>query len=818
MTALEHFFQDLRHTLRQLRKNPGFALAAILVLGLGLGANAAIFSVVNSVLLHGLPYADPARLVVLYERDLEGVSGQANISYPDYRDWRDQSRTLENLAIARNMSFNLSGGNSPEPQRVDGLLCSWTLLPALGNRPMLGRIFTAADDQPGASRVAIISYSLWQKRLGGAAGIVGRGIRLNARDYEIIGVMPKSFAYPAPGTQIWVPVTPSIREEARVRRGWRQFHGLARLRPGIGLEQARLELNGIALRIKKTYPDMALAAGADVLPLEEYAVRNVRTALVVLFGAVGCVLLIACVNIANLLLARVSRRRREMAIRSAMGAPRGRVIRQLLTESSCLSLAGAGFGLLLASFLIDALQAAMPALLNRGSIQPTGDIRLDVPVFLFITLVALVVGLAVGLVPALQLARGDLTVSLKEGGRSVTSGRSHATYRNLLIAAEVALSLVLLVAAGLLLRSFAGIRSVRPGVRTDHLLTAGISLPSSRYRTDAQIAGFTDELRRKLTALSGVRAAEMTNCLPIDGSCGDQFFSIDGHPLPPGHTFDADTWAVSPGFFRTMGIPILRGRGFTAQDEQLARTKSQRYTVVISRSMARQFWPGEDPIGQTIYFGDAPDDPRWEVVGVCGDVLYRLDEKPDPAYFVPLTGWTTFYAVLDTVGRPETLAKAVAQVIASLDPDVPAFQIRTMQEVADSSTSNRRFSAVLIGLFAGTALLLAALGLYGVLSNLVSQRTGELGIRVVFGATRSQVQTLVLRQAMRPVAGGLVVGLVAALAAGRLLRSLLFGVTGTDLPTFATASLLLLAVAVLACMVPAWRAGRIDPAVALRNE
>jgi predicted permease len=814
-----HLLQDLRQTLRQFRNQPGFVVIAVLVLGLGLGANAAIFSVVNGILLHAVPYADPARLVVIYERDVTPGAGRASISYADFEDYRDQARSFESLAIAREMQFNLAGdGRAAGSERIDGAICSWSLLPTLGNQPLLGRVLTAADDRPGAVHVAVISYSLWQSRFGGARDILGQQLRLDSEDYEIVGVMPGSFSFPRPGSKVWVPALPAIGEQARTRRGWRQFHGLARLRAGSSIDQARIELDGIAHRLKVANPGTPMAEGALVFPLQEYAVQNVRTALIVLFGAVVCVLLIACVNIANLLLARASGRQREMAIRAAIGASRGRLIRQLLTESLLLALAGAAFGLLLSTFLINALAAAAPALVNRGAIQPTGEVRLDVWVFLFTALVAVGVGIGVGIVPAFRISRIDLVNRLKDGNRSVTAGRAHSAFRSALVSAEMALSLVLLIAAGLMLRSFIEIRAVRPGVRTDNLLTAGISLPVSRYQTSQQVAAFADELKLRLSAVPGVRAADISTCLPVDGFCGDQFFTIDGRTLPPGHMLDANNWAVSPEFFQTMGIPILRGRAFTAQDSQRAGGKSNRYTAIINESMAKKFWPGEDPIGHTIHFGDGPEDPRWEIVGVCGDVVSGLDREPEPAYFVPFSGWHTFYAVVATTGRPEALSIAVLRVIGSLDPDVPAFKVRTMREVAEGSSSNRRFSALLIGLFASTALLLAAIGLYGVFSNLVSQRIGEIGIRMVLGATRTEVQRMMLEQGMRPVFAGLAGGLAAALAVTRLLRSLLFGVTPTDPTTFAVVSLLLIGVALLACALPTWRAARIDPAVALRYE
>jgi putative ABC transport system permease protein len=815
--TMETLLLDVKNALRQFRKRPAFTAVAIMVLGLGLGANTAIFSVVNAVLLHAVPYVDSDRLVVLYEHDIDPGSGRSSISYADFQDWRSQSRTTVNLAIARDEQFNLADDRSRSPERLEGAIASGNLFAALGNVPLLGRAIAPADDRPGAPLVVVIGYGLWQRRFGGTADIVGRRLRLDGTDYTIVGVMPKAFHYPRAGSEAWIAAAPALSDNARTKRGWRQFHGVARLAPGASVDQARRELTGIALRIKQSNPGMPLASGVEVFPIVEFATHNVRTALLVLFSAVGCVLLISCVNIANLLLARASQRKKEMAIRAAIGASRVRIAAQLLTESSLLAFGGAAVGLLLASFTVEALARGASSLVNRGAIQPVGDIRLDAGVFLFTFFAAGIVGIAVGIMPALRMSRADLTGDLKDNSRSVTAGPGHARVRNTLVATEVALSLALLICAGLLLRSFVAIRAVRPGVRTDHVLTAGVSLPPGAYPRGSDITAFADRLHEKLMALPGVTAAAISSCLPIDGFCGDQFFLIDGHPLPPGKMLDANTWAVSTDFFRATGIPVTRGRSFSDQDIERARAKPARYTAVITEAMAKKFWRGEDPIGQAIRFGDAADDPRWEIIGVCGDVVAGLDEKAEPAYFVPLTEWRTFYAVIATTVAPESLAAAVRQTISTLDPDVPAFRIRTMKEVSDASSSNRSFSTLLIAVFAALALLLSAIGLYGVLSYLVTQRTGEIGIRMVLGATSREVQRLVIRQGMLPVAAGLAVGVAVALAASRWLTSLLFGAASGDAIIFAGASFLVAAVSWLACLVPAARAGSVDPAVALRD-
>jgi len=819
---LETLFQDLAYAARALRKNPGFTAVSVATLALGIGANAGIFSVIHAALLKPVPFPDPDRVMVLYERDVMEVgSGVGVVSLANFLDVQAQSRSFTAMAAARQHSFNLGGdGGRLLPERIEGAICSWGLFPTLAVAPLIGRPFTAADDRPGARHTAVISYGLWQRRFGAAADILQRQVRLDSEAYEIAGVMPRGFAYPYRGVDVWVPVQQSLSTEVIHSRGAHQFYVVARLRPGIRREQARDEANAIMHRIWLDNPGALVGRGAALVPLADVATRRSRPALEVLFGAVGCLLLIACVNIANLLLARGSQRRRELAIRMAVGAGRTRLFRQLLTESVLLSVAGAAVGLLLAYGLTAALAARAPALLNVGDIDTSSEIALNGWVFLFTAAVALVAGAATGFVPAWQAARSQVTDGLKEGGRAATPGQPQGRFRAALVTVEVALSVMLLVAAGLLVRSFAELRRVDPGMRIDHVLTAGLSLPEARYGKRQEISVFAQQLEERLRSLPGVRSVGLVNCLPVGGYCGDNAFSIEGRPLPPGQFFLALDRSATPGYFATAGIPLLSGRIFTPQDGRgFDEAHPRESSVIVSDAMAKKFWPKGDALGQRLFFGDDPKEPRYRVIGTVGDVLLGLDDHPRATMYFPLLegGRTDFYAVLRTAGDPAVLAPTVRREIGAIDTDLPAFRIRTMEDLLDQSAGQRQFTVLLLTSFAALALLLAAVGLYGVLSYSVAQRTNEIGIRLALGAGQSQVRRQVLAEGLRPAAVGVVLGMVGAIAAARMLRTLLFGIGPGDLPTYVAVPLLLLGIGALACAVPAWRASRVDPAVALRG-
>lgn len=820
---MQRLLEDVRYSWRSLSKSPGFTLVALATLALGIGANSSIFSVINAALLKNLPYPKPDQLVILMERAVVKEGNSTNpIALANFLDWQAQTHSFAAMAVERQNQFNLGGGSEHGfvPERIDGAICSWGLFPALGVRALLGRPFTAEEDKHGARRVVVISYGLWQRRFGGTPDVLGRQIRLDSQSYDIVGVMPSGFAYPDRKVDVWAPVQQVLSPDNIAGRGNHQFYGVARLRDGVSGRQSLAELDAVAHQVYVAHPDELVGRGVVLRPLSEEGTRESRASLLVLFGAVGCLLLIACVNIANLLLARGSQRRREMSIRAALGAGRLRLQRQLLTESVLLSLFGAAVGLVLAFGLTTFLATRAPALLNQGDINTSAEIRLDVWVFLFTAAVALLTGLATGLVPAWQAARGDLTAGLKENGRSNTASRSQRRFRGALVTAEVALSVILLVAAVLLLRSFGELRRVNPGVNVDKVLTAGLSLPEARYAKPEQVAAFSRQLVDRLRQLAGVSSAGLISCLPVGGYCEDRVFRIEGQTLAPGEIIFALYRSVSPGYFATAGIPLLEGRTLNEQDSTGFDDKHPHDSaVVISQAMARKFWPNQDPLGRRIFFGGASS-PGYRVVGMVGDVRISLDEEPRPSMYVPLYEGhvTDFYALIRTTADPAALGSAMRQAISGMDPDIPAFEIRTMASVLDESAARRQFTTFLLALFALLALALAAVGLYGVLSYAVAQRTAEIGIRMALGAGQSQVRRLILLEGMRPAVAGVILGILGAAWSTQFLRTLLFGVSSSDGMTFAAVPAMLLLVALGACLIPAWRATRVDPATALRSE
>jgi predicted permease len=828
VNVIENFAHDVRYAWRSLLKNLGFSFLAVLTLALGIGANSAIFSVINAALLRPLPYPHPNQLVLLFEKDvLEQGGGPNVVSFPNFLDWERESHSFVAMAAGRQNSFNLGGAGRFSPERIEGAVFSWALFKTLAVQPVIGRGFTPADDRPGAHRVAIIGYGLWQRRFGGARDVLHRQIRLDGVNCDIIGVMPQGFGYPARKVEVWTPVQQIMNADELHNRSAHEFYVVARMRDGVRIGQATAEVNGIQQRIWTDYQGGLLGRGAVSLPLRDITTYESKTSLYVLLGAVACLLLIACVNISNLLLARGSHRMREFSIRAALGASRSRLLQQLLTESVLIACMGAVAGLLLAYGLTAALGAHAAALIQADDINTSAPIRIDGLVLVFTACVSILAGLGAGLMPARRSTRGNVVRSLKEGGRTATSGRAQQRLRSGLVSAEVALSLVLLVAAGLMIRSFAELQRVRPGVRIQNLLTAGISLPDSRYSKREQVSHFAQVLLARLQALPGVRSVGLVSCLPVAGYCGDNSFTIEGHPLPPGQFYLALNRAASPDYFRTAGIPVLHGRMFTARDGQGFDEKHPHESaVIISESMARKFWPNGNALGQRIYFGDehAPagsdKSPRYSIVGIVGDVLIQLDDHPRPTMYLPLLegGRSDFYAVLYTAEYPSSMVSSVRRAISGLDPDIPAFKIRTMAEIIGQSTEHRAFTAVLLGSFAGLALLLSAVGLYGVLSYLIAQRTAEIGIRMALGASRGEVCRLAVAQGLRPTFLGLFIGLIAAAALTRTMHGLLFGVRPTDVATFASVPLVLLLVALVACVIPVWRAARVDPAQAVRSE
>ncbi len=815
VTLLSNLMQNLRYAWRALGRNPGFTAVAVLTLALGIGANTAMFSVVSAALLRPLPYPHPDRLILLLE-----FLDQPNVtSFANFKDWERQSHSFTTMAAGRQASFNLGGSGSSQPERIQGAVFSSQLFQTLGVQPALGRGLIPDEDRFGSRRVAVLSYRLWQRRFGGASNILQQKIRLDAMDCDIVGVMPRNFGYPTRDVDVWVPIAQMFDATLETNRSWHHLYVVARMRPGVSMQQAAAEVSGIQQRLFAANPTDILGRSVTALPLRDITTYQSRDSLLVLLGAVGCLLLIACVNISNLLLARGSQRSREFSIRASLGASPSRLTQQILTESLLLTLIGAIAGVVLAYGLTSALGTHAAALIHADDIDTSAPVRIDGWVLAFTGILSLLAGIGTGLLPARRSASHDPGRSLQDGGRTATAGLAQQRLRTGLVSAEVALSLVLLIGAGLMLRSFVQLQNVRPGVRTRNLLTAGISLPDYNHGR-AAVAHFQHILLDRLGTLPGVRGAGLVNCLPVDGYCGDNTFNIEGRPLPPGHFNAALQRSASPDYFRVAGIPLLAGRTFTAQDGRGYDDQHPRPSaLIVSESMARKFWPGQNALGQRVFFGDDKS-PRYQIIGIVGDVLISLDGHPQPTMYRPAFegGNSAFYAVIETSGAPAGLAASVRRVIGGIDPDIPAYKIRTMTEIMGESSAHQSFTALLLGSFAALALLLSAVGIYGVLSYLIARRTGEMGIRIALGASRSQVCRLVLSQALGPVGVGVLAGLLGAAALTRTMSSVLFGVAATDAFTFVSAPVVLILVAIVACIVPAWRAARVDPVQALRSE
>ena len=801
MSAL---WSDVRYGLRLLARSPGFTAVAVLALALGIGANTLIFTFINARLLQPLPFRDPDRLVALWSVEREG-GVTWNVAHPDYLDWREQNRTFEELAALSEGSYTLTGGQ--EPEWLIGRLASATVFAVLGVKPALGRGFLPEEDRLGADRVVVLSHGLWLRRFAGNPGIVGQVVRLNQEPHTVIGVLPRGFRLGSADYDVWVPLA---LDPAKAHRGNRFLQVVARLKPGVTIAGAQAEITTIADRLASQYPNSNAHLGAEVDSLRELYVRPFRPALLVLMAAVALVLLIACANVANLMLARAAARQKEIAIRAALGARRGRIVRQMLTESSLLSLAGGVLGLLLALWGARALHATLPQ--RMQSAEPPG---LDVVVLAFIVAVSLLTGIAFGLAPAWGVARADLHETLKEGGRSSAAGLRHGRLRAALIVSEVALAIVLLTGAGLLIKSFARLMAVAPGFRPENVLTMGVPLPRARYAEPRQWRAFFEQALERIRALPGVRHAAATSLLPMNGSNTVWSFAIEGRPEPlPGQFPTAGYRAVTPDYFRVMGIPLLRGRHLTEQDREGAP-----FAVIINEAMAGRYWPNEDPLGRRIQSRGTND---WgTVVGVVGNIKFSgLEGQASPEMFWahsqrPRSG---IILVIRTASEPAALASGVRAAIREVDRDQPVARIRTLESIVEESVAPRRITMLLLGTFAALALVLAGVGLYGVMSYLVAQRSHEIGLRMALGAQRGEVLGLVVRQGMVLAVIGAGIGLAGALALTRLMSTLLFGVTARDPVVFVAVPAALGVVALAASFFPARRASRVDPLVALRYE
>jgi putative ABC transport system permease protein len=800
---MNDLWQDLRFGARMLLKKPGFTLIAILTLALGIGANTAIFSVVYAVLLRPLPFDEPERLVKVWETRYQLGRARNNVSPADFFDWRAQNKAFEYMAAYDVGDYNLTGSGEPERLRVARV--SPDLFPLLRLQPNLGRAFTQEEESNGKDLVVILSHGSWEQRFGKDPSIVGKTLTLSGFNYAIIGVMPADFRFPDSKVELWVPYAPNTNE--RANRGGHYLEVLARLKPGVTVEQARVEMASIASALEKQY-QVNTGHGTNVFSFYEETVGDVRRALLVLLAAVGFVLLIACANMANLLLARGAARQREIAIRTAMGASRLRVMRQLLTESLLLSLAGGFFGLLLALWGIDLLLSINPDKIPRAK-----EIGLDYLVLSFAFGISLITGVVFGLAPALQISKSDLNESLKESGRWTAGSLRGNRIRSIFVVSEVALSLVLLIGAGLMIKSFIRLSQIDLGFKPDNLLAVTVSLSGSKYREGQPRVSFFQQVRNNIAALPGVQSVSTVTGLPLARGFGSRYFGIEGRPpQPPGQGYNANINVISPNYFRTMGIQFVRGRDFAERD-----VAGQPQVIIINEELARRFFPDEDPLDKRIGLGNS----FWTIIGIAGNVRNQgIEKEPRAEMFLPhgQTSQNFSTIVVRANDDPLKLASAVRSVVKSLDKDQPLYDIKTVEQGISDSLVSQRFNMILMVTFAAVALILAGVGLYGVMAYSVAQRTHEIGIRMALGARRPDVMKMVVGQGMTLVGAGLGIGLVAALGLMQLVETLLFGVKVTDPMTYMTVSLLLVVVALLACWIPARRATKVDPMIALRYE
>jgi putative ABC transport system permease protein len=821
---MQTIWQDLRYGVRMLLKNPGITFVVILALALGIGANTAIFSVVDAVLLRPLPYPESDRLVFLNETSK--AMDEISISYPNFTDWRNQNHVFEKIGVYNRDSYNLTGAG--EAERIVTGQVSADLFAALRVNPAMGRLFTNDEDKPGASPVVVLSYPLWQRCFGGQANVLNQPLTLNAKSYTVIGIMPQGFQFPS-RVEMWVPVGQLSGEASWQLRGNHPgLYGVGRLKPGVTFAQAKAEMDAIGANLEKQYQDSNAGNGVGVRPLLEIFVSEIRRALWVLFAAVAFVLLIACANIANLLLARAQSRQKEMAIRSAMGAGRWRIARQLLTESVLLALVGGTLGILFARWGIDLILYISPDAIPRWR-----EISLDWRVLAFTLGLSFLTGILFGLVPALQAGVVDVHETLKETGRG-TSGRHWL--RSSLVVVEVASTLVLLIGAGLMIRSFYRLQKVNPGFSYDHLTSFTVALPRKKYDSSEQREQFYNRLLENLRSLPGVEATAAASGLPLGNNGWQTSFVIDGRPRPPrDQTPLMEACLVTPDYFRAMSIPLKSGRVFNSHDDRSAiagkdlsklnddqKQMAPLNAIVIDEEFARRFWPNEDPIGKRIAMGSEEHPLLLTVLGVVGRVKMEglsQDSKRVQGYFpfaqIPNGSMTV---ILKAAGDPNQLVAAVRQQVKALDPDQPIYSVRTMDDIRAESVAPERLNLTLLSIFAGIALVLAIVGIYGVMSYAVTQRTHEIGIRMAIGAQPRDVFRMVIRQGMMLALIGVACGLVGAFGLTRLMASMLFGVEPTDPATFAAIAVLLTGVALIACYVPGRRATKVDPVVSLRYE
>jgi putative ABC transport system permease protein len=806
---MDAFLNDIRYAFRNLIKRPGFTLIAVLTLGLGIGANSAIFSAIHALLLKPLPFPELDRVVAVWDKMPSRGVMHNEVTMANYLDWRAQNQSFEQLALYRWWSANITGIDPPE--RIQGFLVTANFIDVTGMKPIMGRNFTEEENQPGKDAVAIITHSLWQRRFGGDPNIVNKTITINGIQRTVIGVMPERFNFPK-GAEVYAPI--ALTPELMRRRDSHSYYVIGRLKPGATIASAQADTDSITARLEQQYPETNTGWGAAVYPLVADTVRKYDTALWVMMGAVGFVLLIACANVANLMLARATGRQKEIALRAALGASRWRIMRQLLTESLIVALIGGAFGVLIGFWGVDALRVSNPG--EAAQYAPGWyQLGINVPVLLFTVGLSLASGLIFGIAPALQASRPNLNDALKEGARQ-SSGSSHRL-RSSLVVFEVALSLVLLVGAGLLVRSFLSLLKTNAGFNPDNVMTMNLVLPVLKYKDEPQRAAFYSDLVQRVKATPGVESAAVVNYLPLGGANSSDVYLVEGEAeLPPGQELEGRYRVATPDYFQTMRIPIIQGRSFTEQDKAGAQP-----VVIVNETLARKHWPGQNPISKRIrFYGPLERAPWMEVVGVIEDVKHELTEPVVPEYYLPHAQdpWNAMVLVAKTNVDPASLATALRQRVWAIDKDQPVFDVRTMQEVRAISVTMYSFSSVMLGIFAGLALLLASIGIYGVMAFAVTQRTQEIGIRMALGARGGDVLKLVVKHGMKLALLGIALGLVGAWGLTRFMQTLLVGVAPTDLLTFAVVSVCLLVAALLACYLPARRATKVDPLTALRYE
>ncbi|MDX6613048.1 MAG: hypothetical protein QOD75_2234 [Blastocatellia bacterium] len=801
---MDTLLQDIRYGIRGFIKRPGFTVIALIALALGIGANTAIFSLVNAVLLRPLPFAEPSRLIWVFGNIRNG-GNRASVAPLDYLDFRQQNTTFEQFAASFSVPLPVNLTGSGEPERLSAAGVTGNYFQALGVKPILGRAFEIENEQPAQNQVAVISYALWQKRFGGDQTIVGKKLTLDGKTSEVIGVMPQEFSFPQTA-ELWVPINFDRGPEMKQRKA-HFLRPVGLLKPGVTMAQAQADTDAIARRLEEQYPATNTGWNLRLVPLQEQLVGKIRPTLFILFGAVGFVLLIACANVANLLLVRAAARDREIALRTALGAGRLRIVRQMITESVLLALGGGALGALLAVWGVELLVKLSP-----GSIPSTANVKIDLTVLAFTLALSVCTGVLFGLAPALRTMKLNLNDALKEGGRS-GDGSGRNRIRSVLVVIESAVAVVLLIGAGLLIRSFMRLQNTNPGFDAHNVLTMRVDLSREKYPKPEKAGAFFAQLQDRVAGLPGVESVGLITELPLSGQPNDMPFTVEGRPpLGPDQSLGSDFRRVNHQYFNSLRIPLLRGRNFTEQEAQQAAR-----VVIISDLLAQEVFPNEEPLGKRLVMSWG--DQAYEIIGIVGDIRHRaMESDPLPAMYLPTIQTPWMNLVIRTNGDPGSLAPAVRREVQTIDPDQPVAAVRTMDQWMDVSVADSRYRTLLLGLLALVALLLAATGIYGVMAYSVTQRTHEIGVRMALGAKRFDVLRLVVRQGMILVVLGVALGVAGAFVLTRVLATLLFGVTAKDPLTFVAVAALLTLVALVACYIPARRATKVDPLVALRYE